>query len=214
MTGHLADDTLVALALDDLDDGARTAALDHLRACGSCRAGYDEVRLGVEAALPAAPSLEPSPGFDERVLAAMGMSPTAALAPALERRRSWRLLPAAAALAVGLALGAGITWWALGPDDEVATTIGTSLTDARGAVVGSVSDGIASGEPVLVVSISEAPEDGSYTCVVTLTDGSTVDVGTWDGEGTWVVTEVDPDQAARIEMVRDDGTVWSSADLS
>lgn len=214
MTTHLADDVLVALTLDDLDSDDRARALEHLRGCGVCRSGYEELRIAMDAVLPAAPVLEPGPGFDERVLSAMGMSPTTAAAPAQQRRRrSWRLLPAAAALAMGLALGTGVTWWATSDGPEVTTTIGTPLTDSEGAVVGAVSTASAAGEPVLVVAVSDAPDDGSYTCVVTLADQSTVDVGTWDGEGTWVVTEIDPDQAARIEMIRDDGTVWSGADL-
>ena len=234
-TPHLPDDVLVALALDDLDSDARAQTLEHLRGCGACRAGYDEIRVAVEAALPATAVLEPSPGFDERVLTAMGMSPTTApaapaaapIAPAAtaetvvsletRRRRGRRLLPAAAALAVGLALGAGGTWLATRDDESQVTTLGTSLTTADGDVVGSVSQGSAAGEPVLVVAISDARDDASYTCRVTLADQSTVDVGTWslpDGQGTWVLTGVDPSQVTGVEMVREDGVVWASAELS
>jgi hypothetical protein len=232
--GHLADDVLVALALDDLDSDERVQALEHLRGCGACRAGYDEIRVAVDAALPATAVLEPSPGFDERVLAAMGMSPTAApstpVAPVgtaartetavpldARRRRAWRLLPAAAALAVGLALGAGGTWLATQDDDTQVSTVGTPLTTADGDVVGSVSHGSAAGEPVLVVAIADAPDDARYTCVVTLADQSEVDVGTWtlpDGQGTWVLTGVDPAQVTGVEMVRSGGGVWASAELS
>ena len=80
------------------------------------------------------------------------------------RRGAWRLLPAAAALAVGLALGAGGTWLATRDDDSQVTTLGTPLTTADGDVVGSVSHGSAAGEPVLVVAIADAPDDARYTC--------------------------------------------------
>lgn len=244
MTAHLTGDILVGLALDDLEPAARAEALAHLRDCGACRAGYDETGLAIDAVLPATPALEPSPGFDERVLTAMGMSPTTAAphdaspAPAVavtsgddvpaqatppaarggarHRRGRWRLLPAAAALAVGLALGAGGAWLAAHDDSQV-TTIGTPMTDAAGAVVGSVIEATDAGRPVLVVAISDGPDGARYTCWVTLTDESRVDVGTWvlaDGEGTWVLTDVDPERAVVVEMVREDGTVWSSADLA
>ena len=52
---------------------------------------------------------------------------------------------------------------------------------------------------------------------MTLADQSEVDVGTWtlpDGQGTWVLTGVDPAQVTGVEMVRSGGGVWASAELS
>lgn len=213
---HLDDDALVALALDDIDPDSRTQALLHLRQCGACRTGYDEIRSAVDAVLPATPTLEPTSGFDERVLTAMGMA-TSTVPPVARRRITRRrFVPAAAALAVGLALGAGGTWLGTREDSQV-VTIGTPLTDAAGAVVGSVIAASTAGAPTLVVAISHAPDGARYSCLVTLDDASTIDVGTWtlpDGEGTWVITDVDPSRVATVEMVRDDGTVWSSAALA
>lgn len=225
MIDHLGDDILVGLALDDLDPSQRADALEHLRSCGACRASYDGTRLAVEAVLPAAPVLEPSPGFDARVLAAMGMAdsrpPTEAeptpVARLPERRRAW-LLPAAAALVIGMALGAGATWYAAREDPQVAAaTIGTPLAKDDGSAVGSVSGAWAEGEPVVVIAVTDAPPGAHYTCRVRLADSDDpVDVGDWtlaDGSGTWVVPDLDVADVAAVEMVRDDGTVWATADL-
>lgn len=226
-TDHLADDVLVGLALDDLDPSERADALEHLRACGACRASYDDTRRAVESVLPAAPVLQPSPGFDERVLAAMGMAsparpeqpkPPVTRLPQPRPRRAW-LLPAAAALVIGMALGAGTTWYAARDDAQVAApaSTGTPLAKDDGSVVGSVSGAWAEGEPVVVIAVADARPGAEYTCRVRLNDSDEpVDVGSWtlaSGAGTWVVPDLEIDDIAAVEMVRDDGTVWATADL-
>src|SRR3954454_11200352 len=69
---HPGDD-LIALALDDLHPRARTAAVEHLLACPRCREEYDAVAATVESTLVAAPAVGPPPGFEKRVLAALGV---------------------------------------------------------------------------------------------------------------------------------------------
>src|SRR3954454_3486293 len=70
---HPGDD-LIALALDDLHPRERTAAVEHLLACPTCREEYDAVAATVENTLVAAPAVGPPPGFEKRVLAALGVS--------------------------------------------------------------------------------------------------------------------------------------------
>src|SRR3954447_24338196 len=69
---HSGDD-LIALALDDLHPRERTAAVEHLLACPTCREEYDAVAVTVENTLVAAPAVGPPPGFEKRVLAALGV---------------------------------------------------------------------------------------------------------------------------------------------
>jgi anti-sigma factor RsiW len=69
---HPGDD-LIALALDDLHPRERTAAVEHLLACPKCREEYDAVAATVENTLVAAPAVGPPPGFEKRVLAALGV---------------------------------------------------------------------------------------------------------------------------------------------
>src|SRR3954454_24344928 len=69
---HPGDD-LIALALDDLHPRERTAAVEHLLACPTCREEYDAVAATVENTLVAAPAVGPPPGFEKRVLAALGV---------------------------------------------------------------------------------------------------------------------------------------------
>ena len=131
---HPGDD-LVALALDDLHPRARAVTVEHLLACPRCREEYDALAATVEGTLLAAPAVGPPPGFEKRVLAALGVEPPSEAAPErpaarrlgrLPGRRSrgrhlatrpprrrvpvrgqWLLVAAAAV--VGLALGAGVT---------------------------------------------------------------------------------------------------------
>src|SRR4051812_18781517 len=123
---HPGDD-LVALALDDLDPRARTATLAHLATCARCREEYDALADTVEATLVAAPPVGPPAGFEERVLAALGIgvrpsAPPAAIADRRRRRPAARYLLVAAGTAVGLTLGAAGTYLAVHQDTPAAPT--------------------------------------------------------------------------------------------
>src|SRR3954447_2430365 len=84
---HSGDD-LIALALDDLHPRERTAAVEHLLACPTCREEYDAVAVTVENTLVAAPAVGPPPGFEKRVLAALGVgAPPVPAEPVQQPRR-------------------------------------------------------------------------------------------------------------------------------
>ena len=101
---HPDDDRLLALALDDIDDTEREATLGHLSTCHRCRVAYDAFSAAVEQTFSVAPNVEPPPGFDGRVLTAMGLSQPAGERP---RRRFQRWQLVAASVVAGLGLGAG-----------------------------------------------------------------------------------------------------------
>ena len=86
----------VALALGQLDGQERSAAAEHVLACGDCRHEFDEVNSIVGELLPAVPAVQPKLGFDVEVLQRLGID----TAPPRRRPRWWVLGIAAAAVVV------------------------------------------------------------------------------------------------------------------
>ncbi len=95
------------LVLGTLDGVERAQVLAHLDECPGCREDVSRLTETVDAIGQLAPSLEPSPGFHDRVLAAM--SPTAVVALHTKRRpRLGSVLVAAAAAILALVLSFGV----------------------------------------------------------------------------------------------------------
>lgn len=204
---------LLDLALDDADDATRRRLLHHLDGCPTCRGEYAAVRAGVEAVLPAAPAVEPPPGFDARVLEAVRRSsPERARRTESRRGRGWLLV---ASVLAALAVGAGGATL-LGRDDPTAAaTAAADLRTDDGSAVGGVVRAGQDGRPVLVVWVDDGPEGMRYTCRLDLADGTSVDAAAWtlgDGPAAWVV-ELPRTGVTGVELVTDAGRVWSSAEL-
>ena len=157
----------VALALGQVDGDRRAAMAAHILACAECRRDYDEAVGVVGELLPAVPAVQPEIGFDERVLARLGVE-----RPPARRRRWLAGLAAIAAAAVILAVVVG-GWLVLRSDDADDAVAALELSDG-GAPVGTVSVSEVDGRRMMVVAIVDAPEDVSYTCRTTLSDGVTV----------------------------------------
>ncbi|HEU4885197.1 MAG TPA: hypothetical protein VFT45_23245 [Longimicrobium sp.] len=96
-TGHLPFWTLEQLAEGDLSHPERSLAEQHLKTCAHCTAELRSARALI-AALQSLPSVSPSAGFADAVMARVVIAPQAATAaaaePAREARRGW--LPASA----------------------------------------------------------------------------------------------------------------------
>lgn len=93
------------LALGGVAGAERAAALAHLTRCDACRTLVDELARAADGLLLLAPAVEPPPGFESRVLAAIGT----ASQPVPLRSGRPRLWLAAAAVVVAAALsGAGV----------------------------------------------------------------------------------------------------------
>jgi hypothetical protein len=94
-TGHLPFWTLEQLAEGDLGHADRMLAEQHLKACAHCTSELRSARALI-AALQSLPSLTPSAGFADAVMARVVIAPQAATAaaaePVREARRGW--LPA------------------------------------------------------------------------------------------------------------------------
>lgn len=210
---HPDEDELTALALGTLP-GEPATLLRHLTACVTCRAAYDELSAAVDAVLPAAPSVAAPPGFDTRVLDRLELRRSS---PARRRYRTPLLVAAAAA--AGLCLGAGGTTLLhheSAPVQVAASDHGARLVTGSGAAVGTVEPSRAGTERVLVMQITAGRPGTHYTCRLLLKDGSTRDAGQWwmpqSGRATWIAYG-SAGSVDRVQLVTDDGHVWSSAVL-
>ncbi|MFI1393865.1 hypothetical protein [Streptomyces sp. NPDC020681] len=210
---HPAEEQLVALALGDLPDD-QAALLEHLRACQSCRAAYDEISDAVDAVLPAAPVVAPPAGFDARVLERLDVK-----SPAPRRRA--RLVPvlvAAAAAVVGIGVGSVVTASVVDRDPAPVTASenGARLVTPEGSTVGTIEPSRAGGAQVVVMQITDGRPGEHYACRLVLNDGTVRDAGAWwvpgSGRATWIAYGSAGD-IDRVELVADDGSVWSSAEL-
>ena len=213
MEPHPDEDELTALALGTLP-GEPAELLRHLTACAVCRSAYDDLSAAVDAVLPAAPAVAAPPGFDARVLDRLELRRPAAA------RRSYRTpLLVAAATAAGLCLGAvGTTLLhhESSPVQVTASDHGALLVTGSGARVGTVEPSRAGDERVVVMQITAGRPGTHYTCRLLLKDGSTRDAGQWwmppSGRATWIAYGA-AGTVDRVELLTDDGHVWSSAVL-
>jgi len=198
---HAAEDLLVALALDDLPASEAAALSRHLTGCPRCTAEYDAISRSVEAALAAAPAQAPPAGFETRVLDQFGHPQP--------RRTTW-LVAAAAAVALGVG---GLIGATLGPASSPAALAGQHLVTGSGEGVGTVVPSWYDDEPVLVMQVHDARPGTRYECRLRFPDGHTEDAGYWtvpaSGSGVWVARGATG--ASAVELVSDEGTIWSAA---
>ncbi|WP_166355829.1 anti-sigma factor [Phytoactinopolyspora limicola] len=227
---HPTEDMLIDLALGDSAEPDHDALVEHLTGCASCRDTYDVAARTIDQSLPAAPVLQPRPGFDQTVLTALGITPDpeASAAPARRRgahdgadgrvRRTGILV---AAVILGVLIGAGSVaawnqpWNGHGPDQPTASMPGAALTTADDEVVGMAAVSYVGDQRVVVVAAGGGIEGTSYECRLRLADGSAVTLGEWpvpDDGAMWVMP-APAAPAVSVELVADDGTVWSTATL-
>ena len=221
---HPHDDLLLALALDDIPDTEREATLKHLGSCLRCRREYDGFSTTIEQALAATPCVEPEPGFDTRVLAAMGFDAEAPspAAPTGRRRLPQRWGLVAASVAAGLAVGAGASYTftqVTGGDSAVLAQNSVFLETPAGDDVGTVTRSYVDGKSVFIVTVHDGRVGMDYLCLLRLDDGEQVATQSWvlDSEqpATWVIKAPDR-KVTEVVLVANGGAgpVWSTARLS
>jgi hypothetical protein len=132
------------------------------------------------------------------------------------RRRAW--YGVAAAVAVGLAVGAGSAVVVLDRDEasqEVAA-VGTAFLTRDGTRVGTLLDSRFDGRPVLVMTLTGGVVGARYDCELVLADGRREPAGSWvlreSAGATWVVPRPGGDEVIRVELLRD-GSTWATATL-
>jgi anti-sigma factor RsiW len=215
------EDELIELALGEVDEPRRSELIRHLVDCPSCHAAYETISVAVDAVIPAAPRIAPPVGFDQRALAAMGAhaGPAPVHQPS-SRRRKGLLLAVAAALLAAVVGGLGAIWFS---DDDAAPSepplAGDTglLRKSDGEVVGTASVSSLEGRPVVVVSISRPAVGVPYHCRLLYENGRQIDAGRWtvdEPEGHTWITRARKGNVVRMDLVTDDGRVWSSARFS
>jgi hypothetical protein len=212
------DDELVELALGDIDEPRRSQLIRHLVGCAQCRSAYDAIAVAVDAVLPAAPDIAPPVGFDQRVLTRIGaMSPPAPTEVPRPPARRRRVLVAVAAAVLAMLLGGAVAVTLSNgsdPSDPPLAGDAALLRTSDGDVVGTAAATTIEGDPVLVLAISDPKVGVPYTCRVFLESGRMVDAGRWsvdEPEGHTWITHAPAGKITGMELVTDDGRVWSSA---
>ncbi|HEX4700994.1 MAG TPA: hypothetical protein VH352_02595 [Pseudonocardiaceae bacterium] len=207
------------LALDVLTGYERATAQAHLNACPQCREYVSSLTLIGDRMLTLVPGAEPPVGFEDRVLARLGMSAPPARQP---RRRRWPMAFAAAAAAAVLF---GLGGWAIGDIASQGASVtagGVShpvlrfaqlrTTDQR--QVGQVFT--YEGSPSWVyMSVATTTKTGTVSCELLGRDGKYVWVGSFrlaDGNGSWgAQLKADPSTLLGARLLSDGGAVLATA---
>lgn len=208
---HPFEDQLIALALGDLEHDQATT-LEHLTVCATCRSAYDEISQGVDGVLPAAPAVAPPAGFDARVLDRIEVR-----TPAPRWSARMRLLVAATAV-IGICFGAlAVVVIDNDTTTPTASDIGALLVTPSGSTVGSVEPSLIGADSVVVMQVTAGRPGTHYRCRLHLKDGSVREAGEWrvpaSGRATWIAYAT-ASSIDRVDLVTDDGRVWSSAKLT
>ncbi|AYY14536.1 hypothetical protein EF847_19395 [Actinobacteria bacterium YIM 96077] len=240
---HPGDDRLLDLVLGELPVTEAHDLVHHLSTCHPCKREYDALATSVDHILPATPRIEPPPGFERGVLAAMlppAGSTTSSTTPSghpdgpedavhteyaghggsASRPRRRTLAQLAAACTLGVTLGIGGTLAVDSPDEEAPASVydasaGTPLATPDGELVGTAALSYLDEQQVLVVTVAGGYGGKTYECRARLDNGETVTLGRWHlpDEGATWVMPAPGASAARIELVTGTDTVWSAADL-
>jgi hypothetical protein len=203
------------LAVNIVGGPERADALDHMSECGPCRAYVAELAEAADALTLLAAEAEPPPGFEQRVLAAIGSN----------RRRSWRrlaLVAASVAAATAIVTIVGVRLVEGGDDSRPvvasagSTTVETiAMTTDSGLDAGEVH--VSDGDPsVVVVTIDYAIADGTYAIEVASPQRPGEQIGELavdDGRGSWGGTTSLPPEGT-ISLVGGDGDARCSATLA
>lgn len=211
------------MALDILAGYERATAQAHLNVCPSCRAYVSSLTQVSDRMLALVPGAEPPLGFEDRVLARMGMTPPPARQP---RRRWWPMAIAAAAAALVFGVGG----WVIGAVtmEHAVTTTEAGESPGSGAEVLRFANLRTSdehqvgqvftyqGQPSWVyMAVSADPAVKWVTCELVRRDGTTVQVGMFllnSGKGSWgAPLTADPGQMVGARLVTGDGSVLASA---
>jgi hypothetical protein len=117
-------------------------------------------------------------------------------------------------LGIGGALVAGVPV----DDSQDGGTVaapGSPLQTSDGQTVGTAAVSYLDDQRVVVVAVSAAGDGQRYECRLHLADGTTTTVGEWvvpESGATWVMP-APATPAVSVELVAENGAVWSTASL-
>lgn len=220
MTDHPDTDDLISLALGHLDGGRAEELAAHLAHCAPCRRAYDGYAESIALLLPASPRTSPPPGFTAQVLDRLDHARRGGSRPRMRvRARSWaRPLQVAAALVIGLALGAGavLGWPAEDPAPVPRATSAwhAELLTAEDQNVGTVARSYTADGPVLVLEVTDGTAGTDLICRLVHADGTVEVVARWQlsdqRPNSWVI-DTEQQDPAQVQLLTDDGQVWATA---
>ena len=118
-------DLIPEIALGIADAQERARALEHISNCPECASRLRELTRVADDLLMLAPSEQPPPGFEGRVLDQLGTR-------SARRRRTVASLRIAAVAAVASIIAAAAVWLALSDDREVADRYRSNLAEVQG----------------------------------------------------------------------------------
>jgi hypothetical protein len=217
------------LALGVLPGDQRALALAHLNRCPVCRERLSELTTVAEGLLGLVPPAEPPVGFEDRVLAGLGIGdrPIPLAGRRVRPKRQWIPLAVAAAVA---ALVFGTLGWVVGHTTGTATTqaapstvthhdlLEADLETADQHQVGKVWTYLDK-QSWLYVAVNAGQYTGSIECELTRTGGAPVDAGWFDlkdGKGEWgapIPAQVPAGQITGLSLRTGSGTVLAAASL-
>jgi len=202
------------LALGLLDGRERAAALAHAARCDACQHELTALGEVADDLVTLTPAIEPPPGFETRVLAALRAGQPRR-SPFGQPARRVRVLAAAAAVAAGVALGG----WALaGGFSESPTQYAAGAVSAPLMVGGhQMGEVTFTRSAWLTMAVEGGPPSATVTCQVLHRNGDVVTVGSFqlaDGQGYWAAAV--PGGSADVvaaRLVAANGKTIATADL-
>lgn len=206
-----ADVPVAELALDLLDGRQRAELLAHVEGCPHCRAALADHRALADRLATLAPAADPPAGFEDAVLARLGMTQPASRRPP-SRVLAWA---AAAVLVVAVAVGAGL----LAAGGDAGRTPPRSVTAALVTDTGQpVGDVVVEGHPSpwIYLSVHGLGTSGTVRCEVMSATGQDVYAGTFTvdrGDGRWSAPLPAPGTVTAARLLSAGGQVLASARL-
>lgn len=213
-------DAAPELVLATLDGAERAAVVDHLADCAACREEVARLIEGAEALDLIAPRLEPSLGFEARLLAAMGVDASAGAGVVFVGGgvRRWAGLLAAAAVLIVLLVGV-VALAPIGDDIRLARANSAPMIGVDGTQVGEAYL-FDTNPQVVVVDVSySGGERGNYQPVLQgiVADGSFVTIASLhrdEARWRWSGPVADPDvQLTGFRVIGSVGQVFCEGSL-
>jgi anti-sigma factor RsiW len=218
-------DSLVEVSLGIASGEERARVLAHVADCPACRRLLAQLSDATDELLQLAPVHEPPPGFELRVLAAIGATRRARRA----KRGRWalRLAPALAAVLAAAGIAAGGVLVATRDERRLGQQLSTVLARAQGSYI-AVTElrdarrhkrGVVfhyGGKPSWVFTTLDRPlPAGRYRATLVQKDGSAVDLGTFAlGAGDRSLgstVAIDLRQVTRLRLRHErDGTTYAA----
>lgn len=208
------------VALGGPDGSLRDELLAHAAACPACQAHLNQLTLVTDRLLLLAPSMEPPPGFEARVLdrlaTARGDGPDAVWQR--RRQRQVRALAAVAVLLVAVLAGGALGRWVGSSEPELRVVRAGEIVRADGSVAGRIRL-VDKPRPMALVTIDQPrPSTFEVRCDLVGPDWTSVEVGSWSfsdvEKGAWAVgIDASLLNAVRMNVLDPNGSILATATL-